>query len=177
MTHDELADRVRELERQLAHAQRERDQWKGELSGHGGRTVQGTRPTPATTHRSDLAAQQRRRLNGAKLDRYPVDVRILPSSSTSFSRSTARSRKRKTTTTALAPRGPCSTSSTKTTPSACGRGHVRAAAKSILSDRASPRRRLRARARWRSSLAHFGKFRLGPHKVLQDSKVRDVRRD
>ena len=28
MTHDELADKVRELERQLAHAQRERDQWK-----------------------------------------------------------------------------------------------------------------------------------------------------
>ena len=28
MTHDEIADRVRELERQLAHAQRERDQWK-----------------------------------------------------------------------------------------------------------------------------------------------------
>ena len=28
MTHDELADRVRELERLLAHAQRERDQWK-----------------------------------------------------------------------------------------------------------------------------------------------------
>ena len=28
MTHDELADKVRELERQLAHAQRERDHWK-----------------------------------------------------------------------------------------------------------------------------------------------------
>ena len=28
MTHDELANKVRELERQLAHAQRERDQWK-----------------------------------------------------------------------------------------------------------------------------------------------------
>ena len=28
MTHDELADKVRELERQLAHVQRERDQWK-----------------------------------------------------------------------------------------------------------------------------------------------------
>jgi phage shock protein A len=28
MTHDDLADKVRELERQLAHAQRERDQWK-----------------------------------------------------------------------------------------------------------------------------------------------------
>jgi len=28
MTHDELADRVGELERQLAHAQRERNQWK-----------------------------------------------------------------------------------------------------------------------------------------------------
>jgi hypothetical protein len=28
MTHDEMADKVRELERQLAHAQRERDHWK-----------------------------------------------------------------------------------------------------------------------------------------------------
>jgi hypothetical protein len=28
MTHDEMADTVRELERQLAHAQRERDHWK-----------------------------------------------------------------------------------------------------------------------------------------------------
>jgi len=28
MTHDESGDKVRELERQLAHAQRERDQWK-----------------------------------------------------------------------------------------------------------------------------------------------------
>ena len=28
MTHDEMADKVRELERQLAHARRERDQWK-----------------------------------------------------------------------------------------------------------------------------------------------------
>ena len=57
MTHDESGDKVLELERQLAHAQRERDQWKGELSGHGGRTVEGTRPTPATTHRTDLAPQ------------------------------------------------------------------------------------------------------------------------
>ena len=28
MTHDPLTDKVRELERQLAHAQRERDHWK-----------------------------------------------------------------------------------------------------------------------------------------------------
>ncbi len=28
MTHDEMADKVHQLERQLAHAQRERDQWK-----------------------------------------------------------------------------------------------------------------------------------------------------
>ena len=28
MTHEDLADKVRQLERQLAHAQRERDQWK-----------------------------------------------------------------------------------------------------------------------------------------------------
>jgi prefoldin subunit 5 len=28
MTHDESGDKVLELERQLAHAQRERDQWK-----------------------------------------------------------------------------------------------------------------------------------------------------
>ena len=28
MTHDEWANKVRELERHLAHAQRERDQWK-----------------------------------------------------------------------------------------------------------------------------------------------------
>ena len=28
MTHNEMVDKVRDLERQLAHAQRERDQWK-----------------------------------------------------------------------------------------------------------------------------------------------------
>src|SRR4051812_25950854 len=46
MTHDELADKVRELERQLAHARRERDKLENELSGHGGRTVEGTMKGP-----------------------------------------------------------------------------------------------------------------------------------
>jgi len=64
-----LADEVARAGAQLAHAQRECDQWKASYQNMVAELVEGTRPTPATTLRSDLAAQQRRRLNAATLGR------------------------------------------------------------------------------------------------------------